>query len=134
MNKDSLIIVSFLVIAAAIYFYFDAAKRETELQPIKKNIVASNRPLVLHFYADWCAPCRTFEPMLRNALRPYGTTIDCQDLNIDISKNRKLWHSCGASAIPATVIFDRRGNEVAKEIGCVRTEELDKYLRKAVTY
>jgi len=134
MNKDLTMLVAFLILAGAIYFYFDDQHREAALQPIKNNIIAHHRPLVLHFYADWCGPCRTYEPMLRRALSPYGNTIDCQDLNIDIAKNRQLLHNCGASGIPTTVIFDRKGNKVAKETGCLRTEELDKYLRQAVAY
>jgi thioredoxin 1 len=134
MNRERLTIASFFILAAFIYFYFDAQKHEKELEPIKKVVIASHRPLVLHFYADWCGPCHTYEPMLRAALRPYGSTIDCQDLNIDIAKNNKLLHSCGASAIPTTVIFDRNGNQIAKETGCISTAELDKYLHTAVKY
>ncbi len=134
MNRDRAMVLVFTAIAAMIYFYFDCQKREADLQPIRKSIIASHRPLVLHFYADWCGSCRTFEPILRNTISAYGDTIGCRDLNIDQGQNGKLLHSFGRSAIPTIVIFDRKGNTVAIETGCIGAQELDNDLRKAVKY
>ena len=134
MNSEKVMILVFSVLAWAIYLYFDARQHEANLRPIKESVIAHHRPLVLHFYAEGHGPSRQFGPILKGALRPYGNTIDCQDLDIDRDKNRALLLNFGTTAVPTTVIFDRDGNQLARETGCLDAKTLDIYLRQAVRF
>ena len=134
MKSEYVAIAAFCCLAGLIYFYFEDQKREETLLPIKKNVIANQHPLVLHFYSDSSATCKAYELVLKKTLRPYENTIDCQDLNIGIENNNRLLHNCGAGGVPTTVIFDRKGNKIAKETGFLRADELDKLLRQAVSH
>jgi len=134
MKKEYQMIFLFFILAGFLYLYFEDQKREATLEPIKKSVISSQRPLVLHFYKDSSGTSKAYDPVLRKTLIPYENTIECRDLSVDKEENLKLMHNCGEMDVPTTVIFDRRGNRIATQSGFLRQDELDVYLRKAVSY
>ncbi len=134
MKKEYRMIFLFFILAGFLYLYVEDQKREATLEPIKKSIIASQRPLILHFYSNSNATSNAYDPVLRKTLIPYENTIECRDLSIDKEENLKLLHNCGELNIPTTVIFDRHGNRVATQSGFLRQDELDAYVHKAVSY
>ena len=43
-------------------------------------VMKSQRPVVVDFYADWCAPCRRLQPILRDIAHHYQGTVDDTDI------------------------------------------------------
>lgn len=61
-------------------------------------------PLVLlDFYADWCDPCQTMDPVIENIKQQLGDKIEI--LKIDIDKNPRIVANYRVSSVPAYVLL-----------------------------
>jgi len=136
MNRDRIMIFIFLAIAAGIFYYFNSVQDTTHIEeavgPLKEKIAAANRPRIISFTAKWCGACKQFKPVLKEVMANYSSSVDCEILDVDDKHNLERVRSFRVSSIPATYVFDRKGNLILKHIGYMSTEELDKYLRKTI--
>lgn len=57
-----------------------------------------DKPAIVDFHADWCAPCRITSPILADLAAEYGDEIYVYKINVD--KERELAHLFGARTIP----------------------------------
>lgn len=48
-----------------------------------ENIVASEKPVVIDFWADWCGPCRMMEPIVTQLVKEYCGKVTFGKLNVD---------------------------------------------------
>jgi putative thioredoxin len=82
--------------------------------------------VVVDFWADWCAPCRTLGPLLEAAVeRTEGRVILAK---VDVEREPELAGAFGVSSIPAVCAF-RNGRVVAEFVGVQPAEALDAWLR-----
>ncbi len=58
-----------------------------------------NKPCVVDFYADWCAPCRITSPILEELAREYRDKINVY--KVDVDKHRELAAAFGVRGIPS---------------------------------
>jgi len=65
------------------------------------------RPCVIDFYADWCAPCRRMQPVLNELAIEYDGKIDIYKVNVDKEKNLSM--AFGVSSIPAFIFCPKEG-------------------------
>lgn len=98
----------------------------------------SNQLLILDFYADWCPPCKEMEKSTYSDSRVIEQLKNYIPVKIDIDKKPKLAdkydgnaRANGGSGIPATIILDASGNQLAKIHGYITAEELMKVLKEA---
>jgi thioredoxin len=66
-----------------------------------------NKPCIIDFYADWCAPCRITSPILEELAVEYSGKIDIYKVNVD--KERELSQVFGVSGIPAFLYCPMEG-------------------------
>ena len=52
------------------------------------DIINSDTPVLIDFYADWCAPCRTLSPIIQEVKNEMGENIKI--VKIDVDKNESL--------------------------------------------
>ncbi|MBD3422314.1 MAG: thioredoxin [Chitinivibrionales bacterium] len=62
--------------------------------------------LVIDFYADWCAPCKMLDPIMKEIAQEYNDRAKFYKVNIDY--NRKLAAEFGASSIPLIVFVKNK--------------------------
>ena len=136
MNSDKIMIGVFLAIAMAIFFYFQSMQETRKLNEnigsVKQSIIKSNRPRIITFTAAWCPACQQFKPVLKKVMLDYASSIDCQIINIEDKQNAQIVHAFNVHSIPATYIFDRKGNLLVKQVGFIEPDDLDQDLRKTV--
>jgi thiol:disulfide interchange protein len=91
----------------------------------------TNQLLILNFYADWCPHCNHMEQTTYADNRVIEHLKNYIPVKIDIDKKQKLAKqydgnsiSNGGSGIPATIILDANGNQLAKTHGYRTPEEL----------
>jgi len=86
-------------------------------------------PVVVDFWAEWCAPCRTLGPMLEQAAEAAeGAFLLAK---VDVDQNPALASQFGVQGIP-TVLGFRNGQAVTRFVGAIPQASLDAWLRELV--
>jgi len=78
------------------------------------EVIRSPLPVVVDFYADWCAPCRVIEPTLRELAVRLSGRVKFAQVNVDEAE--VVTRSFGIHAIP-TYLFVESGMEKGREVG-----------------
>ncbi len=68
-----------------------------------EEVLQSQQPVVLDFWAEWCAPCRTISPIIKQLAEDYDGKIKVVKMNID--ENPKTPGKYGVRAIPTVLAF-----------------------------
>jgi thioredoxin 1 len=83
-------------------------------QTFEVEVIRSPLPVVVDFYADWCAPCRIIEPTLRELAARLSGRVKFAQVNVDEAE--AVTRSFGIHAIP-TYLFVESGTEKGREVG-----------------
>ena len=76
-----------------------------------RELIASNKPLLIDFYADWCGPCKMIAPVLEELSKQFEGEIEIVKLNVD---QEDLGREYGVMSIPNLVAF--KDGKVAKQV------------------
>ncbi len=68
-----------------------------------RQIVASKKPVLIDFYAEWCGPCKTLAPILSDVAREMGDKV--RVIKIDIDKNPILARKLNVRSVPTLLIY-----------------------------
>jgi len=91
------------------------------------EVIRSPLPVVVDFFADWSAPSRATEPVLRELSARLAGRVKFAKVNVDESD--AVARSYGIEAIP-TFLFLHAGQEKGREVGPVGPGELRSFLRR----
>lgn len=92
-----------------------------------KNIIKSERPVVVDFYADWCQPCKEIQPVLGELKNTFKQHVRILKVNVDF--NPIIANQFQVKSIPTVMIFKSGDLQWSKE-GLVMLPELTDILRK----
>ncbi len=76
------------------------------------EVLASDKPIMVDFWAEWCGPCRAVSPILDQIASEHSEKIDIVKLNVDLNPETAMKYQI--TTIPAMKVF--RGGEVVKTI------------------
>ena len=76
------------------------------------EVLDSDKPVLVDFWAEWCGPCRMVSPILEEISKEHADKIDIVKLNID--ENPQVPQRYGIMQIPTMNVY--RGGEVVKQI------------------
>ena len=80
----------------------------------ENEVLHSDKPVLLDFYADWCGPCKMLAPVLHEIAEENAGALKVGKVNVD--EQMELAMRFQVSSIPMLVIF-KEGKAVAKSVG-----------------
>ena len=87
------------------------------------DLTNTDKPVLVDFYADWCAPCRAMKPVLEDLKSQMGE--DVAIYKIDVDQNQMLAERYGIRSIPTLILF-KDGKPVWRKSGMASSVELQK--------
>ena len=93
----------------------------------EKEVIQSETPAVVEFYADWCGPCRMVSPVIEKLAGKYSGKVKVVKVNVD--DNQELAMKFNVMSIPTIMIF-KDGKAVDQAIGAAPSEFYEKLLVK----
>lgn len=84
--------------------------------------ITNSHPLVLvDFFAEWCGPCKTLAPILKEVKEESGNQVKI--VKIDVDKNQALAAQLGVRGVPTMVLY-KDGNQVWRQSGVLPKAQL----------
>jgi thioredoxin 1 len=91
------------------------------------EILQSDKPAVVDFWAEWCAPCRAISPIMQQLSEEYGDRLKITKMNIDDSPRTPGEY--GVRAIPTVLAF-HNGQVVEQLVGARPKASFDEMVKK----
>ncbi len=94
-------------------------------ETFEKEVLQSNIPVLVDYWADWCGPCKMIAPILDSLTDEYAGKLKISKLNID--DNQQAPQKYGVRGIPTLMIF-KNGNVEATKVGALSKSQLTAFI------
>ena len=95
----------------------------------QNEVINSDKPVFVDFWAEWCGPCRIVSPTIEELSKEYEGKVDFVKVNVD--QNNELASKYNVFSIPTLAIFSN-GKVIAQSAGAASKEKIRSYIDKHV--
>ena len=90
-----------------------------------QDVLQSDQPVLLDFWAEWCGPCKMIGPILGELSEEYADKVKIVKLNVDENNNTPIQYA--VRSIPTLILF-KDGQVQAQHIGAAAKGQLKQFL------
>ena len=98
---------------------------QTSDSTFEVDVIKSEKPVLLDFWAEWCGPCKMIAPLLDEISLEYQDKLSVAKINIDENQNTPQKYA--VRSIPTLMIF-KDGNVHAQKMGALSKSQLVEFL------
>ncbi len=95
----------------------------------KNEVLDSATPVLVDFWATWCAPCRAIAPALEELATQYKGQVKIA--KVDVDENQQIAQQFGIRSIPTLLLF-KGGKVVDQLVGAVPRAKLEESFKKVL--
>ena len=92
----------------------------------KKEVIDSEIPTLVDFWAPWCGPCQMIAPQIEELAKAYSGKLKVCKLNVDQAPEVATQYTI--MSIPAVMLF-KAGNVMSTRVGVMSKKELEKFVQ-----
>ena len=102
---------------------------ETSDMGFEEEVLGSDQPVLVDFWAAWCAPCRMLAPTVEAVAEKYAGSARVMKLNVD--DNPSVSQRFGIKGIPTLVLF-KNGKEEERVVGATSEAAISRMIEKHI--
>ncbi len=91
-----------------------------------EELINSSTPVLVDFYADWCAPCRMMTPILEKVATNLQDNVKIVKVNVD--NNREAAAKYGIRSIPTLILF-KNGQVKWQGVGVIQADQIESIVK-----
>lgn len=91
------------------------------------DVIRGETPVLVDFYADWCAPCKMMPPILKELKKRMGSDLNI--IKVDTEKNPAVAIRYQVRSIPTLILF-KKGDILWQQAGVVQAPQLESIIRE----
>ena len=96
----------------------------------EQDVLKSSKPVLVDFWAEWCAPCRMIGPIIDQIAYDFASSATVVKLNVD--DNTATAQRYGIKGIPTLILFNE-GKEVERLVGATGKDSITRIIEKYVS-
>ena len=98
---------------------------EVKVENFEKEVLNSDKKVLIDFYATWCGPCNYLKPTIEEIA---SENEDIKIVEIDVDKNEKLVEKYNIQAMPTLIVVEN-GEEIRRSVGAIPKDEIIELIR-----
>jgi thioredoxin len=95
----------------------------------QRDVLNSPVPVLVDFWAAWCAPCRMIAPSLENLAREYAGRVKI--VKLDVDANPYTANTYRVQGIPTMMLF-KNGEAIGTQVGALPQPQIEQFIRQAL--